>query len=439
MLHRSVAHMQFQILHDEIRPGGCRAVRQNASTLSKIVFSGLVGALCAVGQSSQTDRVASEDRGIANTSLVYNELTETEKHRILEIRRSVVGLPVLPTGAELGRNNLVDQKRDELPRDYSRHRVVDIPTIISKFFSHVLSEEFSNALVKNYTNLGDRQCKNHTTQFYELWYKLSEKYSDAEGSSGALRQYLTKDEKILLENAFRTYDENCLQSSLSKIPDEIRRIVGLLEVRGNERLPFCTVTLIDSNKVLTSRHCFIDANTGDYNIGCSKLLKPGLSVRFLSDLKTAYGIARLPQNCADMRKEFSIDEDSIELTLKSDPPNAYPAIQTTDMASNVPDMGFWMIGLNGYVLDSYELNAKAPVESAIRYSPISTCAVLSVNANCLFHTCQTGPRMSGAGLLKMKTDGGIELHGIHTGTSDMYKQCGANAPATSEMNLALRM
>jgi hypothetical protein len=57
-------------------------------------------------------------------------------------------------------------------------------------------------------------------------------------------------------------------------------------------------------------------------------------------------------------------------------------------------------------------------------------------AGCIYHSCQTGPATSGAGLLIVEPDERIRLVGVHKGPLGRSTGCEQNPPVDLQLNLA---
>ena len=346
-----------------------------------------------------------------------------------------------PDSGELPQSFLDEETEfaTKIDMDIRPQRPVNLSALDDEKFKHLLEHEEIGSLKSEFNKLGDGECGKHADEFYNQWYYLSSKYKDEVKKSGSLRQHLLTQEQQSLDEKFSNYDENCLSSRLDRIPKEIQRVVGILEVRGNNGKPFCTTTLIGPRTVITSRHCFVEPTRGQQVVGCRALSRPGLSIRFLYDLYKEYKVeGLLDSDCARLAESYSIQNDFIKLELTQDVQNAIPASLVIDKASFKPGTLFWTIGYSDYVAQANP-NATSLPKKAIRYAPRLTCGVLISTKHCIFHSCQTAPGMSGAGLLQQKKGGGIELIGVHVGTSELYKECGHKPLKINNVNLATRL
>lgn len=318
------------------------------------------------------------------------------------------------------------------------------PDAIPQYFPDIKDLPAVQNVITKFGNLGTGKskgkCGSLADEFYENWEELDKK---------RVSQSLTREEIQSLNNKFSEYDNHCLRSDYKHdkhISDRVLKVVGLLVVNDQKKLPFCTVTLIGPDIVITNRHCFI-TREGGYDTGCWKFFDPGLSVRFLhksqyqdESQEKFYKVKSIlgGKQCNQIQEKYSINNDSIKLKLEEEVLDITPASIIDDYKPITPGTVIWLIGYSEYVHVINELINHQSEDEGVRYSPDGTCAVLSTTEYCIYHTCQTAPRMSGAGMLLTKDNGEVELIGIHVGSSKgLYKECGRNYRKADKLNLGL--
>lgn len=286
-------------------------------------------------------------------------------------------------------------------------------------------------------NAAALQCSTSAESFVGVWDRLAQRYPQEFRSGTVLRRVLTAPEFAELEQAFDTYDTECLYSNLAQLPEEIANVAGVLEIGGQARRVFCGATLVGPKTAITNRHCFVDPASGEYAAGCKLLVSPGVYIRFLSALDKPYRIMALETPCPRLKREYNVSDDFIRVTLSEPVIGVRPAKITGASAEVSVGTTFWTAGPSSYVSQTKSTDVMANPYGSVRFASNPSCIVLTRSLECMLHSCQTAPGTSGAGLLLLGVDREVELIGIHAGASSIASQCGDGTPSLSGVNLAV--
>lgn len=233
--------------------------------------------------------------------------------------------------------------------------------------------------------------------------------------------------------AASSYETECL-TALANVPLTIRQVVGVLVVGGR---PFCSATIIGDKDLLTSRHCFVDSDSGDSLITLDHWRDGNVSFvpATMQNSRSAFSVA--PPNSAELQaiqNKFDAPADYLRLsTMRS---MQYAAVYKPAPAPKIEyPVTAWLVGSNIHLDDIGQ--AGAPLDF-VRGAAPNACALLEKTpAGCVYHTCQTSPSTSGAGMLIANTAGKVELLAIHKGTIAEAMTCETSPPQSLLLNLAI--
>ena len=304
---------------------------------------------------------------------------------------------------------------------------VDMENVIQEFIDPKNLDEFK-ALVAAFKRLGEGRCREATRALLALTDDSSP--LQAFGADAAL--------DLLRYAAFQSYDAECLSSEIDGIPEEVRRVTGILEVsHPRHPKPFCTATLVGSDLIVTSRHCFIKSS-GVRNAGCLGLRNPGIAVRFLDSSDETHRVDHPHIRCDSSDRPTGTDRDFVYATLARAVANADPAAVVPRSKQIPPGSLFWLVGFSDFAAKADQASGRTDPLAAVRYAPRDTCGVLYASGACLLHTCQTGMGVSGAGLLRIPEGSRPELLAVHAGPARLAANCGPDAPSSQLANVASR-
>ena len=189
--------------------------------------------------------------------------------------------------------------------------------------------------------------------------------------------------------------------------------------------------------MLTSRHCFVDPATGN-------------GLKYLDHWKDG-NVSFVPAVAQNSRESFKLQEpsatDLAKIVRKFAPPLDYWVVETTRAMefsavyeraptdTNQYPITTWLVGSNINLDDIGQ--PRTPLEF-VRGAAPTACAVLEKSAaGCLYHTCQSSPSTSGAGILVTDASGAVKLIGVHKGTIAEAVGCEATPPGSLRLNFAV--
>lgn len=306
--------------------------------------------------------------------------------------------------------------------------------------AHSLAESSTNVfdLMQEVPGLPEDE-RYQTPRYREVIDSFSEACIDAATSLNNALVETIADESLFRQrftNSFipatSAYDLNCF-TSLNQIPIEIRNITGVLV---KDRVPFCSATIIGEDRMLTSRHCFIDADSGA-DLRFTALTRGAITFHSFSQTagNKVYPVRTVTQEVdQSLFQPFDVADDYIVLRTIGFPSIAYPdrvSITPNDPSLPIP---VWVVGSNE-LLGS--LSGGGSVMSTVRASGPKACSILEVTEKgCIYHSCQTGPSTSGATLMRTDENGGISILGVHKAPISRGKTCENQPPVNLKLNLA---
>jgi hypothetical protein len=228
-----------------------------------------------------------------------------------------------------------------------------------------------------------------------------------------------------------SYDKDCL-TPLAVVPQPIRRVVGLLTTKDG--VAFCTATILNDRTIVTSRHCFVAADNGKATTVRPQLFSELIG---LQTLEPHFGRSRFtiaaPNPDTLRLAAFAPGEDYVVLKLKSWTFEHFAETHASPLENDQLPIATWIVGSNPTLTDASR--ARTPMES-VRGSSPQACSILEATASgCLYHSCQTGPATSGAGVIAV--DGNrVRLVGIHKGPTARAQGCETTPPLDLQLNLA---
>jgi len=236
--------------------------------------------------------------------------------------------------------------------------------------------------------------------------------------------------------AAAAYGLSCF-APLNTVPKPIMAVVGILAVSGGggALMPFCSATAVGSNQIVSARHCFFSEFDGKAKPAELEALESGqVTFRSLNPSQQDVNFTVTPGAEADLSPQvFQPYQD--EIVLRTDLPLQAFAVRASDRIaqSDVP-VPLWLVGAN--VMPSLSNQWIGNVRDLTWASGPKACAVVGVSeTGCAYHTCQTSPSSSGAGLLREK-NGAVYLVAVHHGPASRAGACEAQAPADLRLNLA---
>ena len=404
---------------------------------------------CALSQGTVDEGIVESSQETVDLLSQYSDSSDPEQQWIIDAPNRLRGYPVHPDWIVTGQKstplqsgwlgNVLMAPPLLLNVDSPRFIPIDVPSIIEQQFQGLLMDDRILGVIDAFNRLGTGMCSQQASNFYDAWLDFRDSYAQQYQRTRTLRRYMAADERIKLEEVFADYDTNCLIADVGSIPLSVRSVVGILELFDGTWHPFCTATLVNDRTVITSKHCFVERSTGIRSVGCAYWPTPqGIVVRFLHDLGRAYRLVKLSIQCLNRNERYSVLNDYVEATLGEDVVKSVPARIAQRSNAILPGTSFWSVGYSSYVTEAYGEKAQPLPLAAIRYAPVETCGVLAATTSCVFHSCQTAPGTSGAGLLR-EVDGAVELIGVHFGSSEPFAVCGEGAPQTKDVNLAIRL
>lgn len=232
-----------------------------------------------------------------------------------------------------------------------------------------------------------------------------------------------------------SFDTNCL-TPLKDLPVPLKRVVGILLDKDGKA--FCSATITGARTVLTSRHCFVRGEDGAEEPNLEQLFTEQISLQTAEQHhgRDSFSIAA-PDAAALPLAPFVASDDYLVLRVKSWDLQYQVATDPVRLPEGKNPIPAWIIGSNPTLADVGQ--AKTAMDFT-RGSKPQACAILEVSAKgCVYHSCQTGPATSGAGILvydESKPADPVRLLGVHKGPVASAKSCDGSPPVDLQVNLA---
>lgn len=230
-----------------------------------------------------------------------------------------------------------------------------------------------------------------------------------------------------------SYEDECL-TQLDDVPAEIRRVLGVLSIGG---APFCSGTIIDTNKLITSRHCFSKSSTGNTKPALQHWKDGNLAFITAEPHNGRHDFKVSPPSSAtlaSLAQPFTATQDYwlLETTRRFAHKAMYEA--APDDTTDYPVLA-WLVGTN-INLDDFG-TPQTPL-GLIRGSAPTACAILErTDAGCVYHTCQSSPATSGAGIFHSDVTEGVRVLGVHKGTIVEAGSCESSPPVALQLNMGI--
>lgn len=195
----------------------------------------------------------------------------------------------------------------------------------------------------------------------------------------------------------------------------------------------CTGLALRPDLIVTARHCFFPGDVGNRpgagvspsNVRAFFIGRPGIFVQ-ARELLDADGnsLSKRTQQDYIGREDIAFIKlaTPVDLAGTSDALLAAPLPEGGKAITDVIIAGF-----HSQITTDPSQQIAQNGGAAVRYDNSGGCMVVRFNnARCYFHTCQTGPGVSGAPILKFREEAGAMrayLLGIHTGTRHSQRLC----------------
>jgi hypothetical protein len=235
-----------------------------------------------------------------------------------------------------------------------------------------------------------------------------------------------RDKAAPVIHAQERYEKACLES---RIPTElnpslVQRAVGLL-MFGDK--VFCTALRTSASEVLTAKHCFQDANTGQLSEDVNAVLNGQAQMWFTYEAEPSnrFGICKASLPKAGTR--FGPESDHVRLRISlTNTPTAPLKWAATPIKTGTS------LYLRGYF--PFTGATENPV-GRLRSTAAGGCYAHSASERCFFHACQTTPIMSGSPIFIRPEPGGqtdtLSIAGIHLGSALLSDPNGVNGSVCS--------
>lgn len=252
--------------------------------------------------------------------------------------------------------------------------------------------------------------------------------------------------RVMESKGFRTPDAQLIQRYIAcsagwrdlppKQQQWIERRLFVIGIKSQNNpigeLP-CTGLALRPDLIVTARHCFFPDDIGNRpgtavppsNVRAYFIGKPGSFVQ-ARELLDADGnsLSRRSQQDYIGREDIAFIKlaTPVDLAGTSDALLAAPLPEGANAITDVIIAGF-----HGQITTNPSQQIARNGGDAVRYDNSGGCMVVRFNnARCYFHTCQTGPGVSGAPALKFREEAdGMRTYllGIHTGTRHSQRLC----------------
>lgn len=229
-----------------------------------------------------------------------------------------------------------------------------------------------------------------------------------------------RDKAAIVISAQERYERSCLEA---RIPPElnpplVRRAVGLLMY---EDKVFCTALRTSENEVLTAKHCFYKANTGESSDDVNAVLSNKGQMWFSYE--------------AEPNNRFGVCKESLPKTVERFGPDSDNFILKISHTNSPPAPLTWVktpikMGTSLYLRGYFPFSGPAATfVDRLRSTAVGGCYAHSTSERCFFHACQTTPIMSGAPIfIRPKTgtqNNTLSIAGIHLGSALLSDPNGA--------------
>ena len=227
------------------------------------------------------------------------------------------------------------------------------------------------------------------------------------------------------------YERDCL-TALDAVPVAVRGVTGVLVTPAGA--PWCSATIIGSDRLLTARHCFVDAVTGTPYDTFHQVPPGRIGFRSIEPHNGRHSFSTRWLRAPPLEKFGPLD-DFVVLKIKDWTFERWAATATKAPTNAEMPIAAWVVGSNATLGDVAK--ARTPFEFTRGSSP-EACSLLEVTANgCLYHSCQTGEATSGAGVLTLSESGSVTLLGVHNAAIAGAQGCEATPPVEDTINLAI--
>ena len=231
--------------------------------------------------------------------------------------------------------------------------------------------------------------------------------------------------------AANNYERNCM-TRLADVPLAVRQITGVLVT---QLVPWCSATIVGSNRLLTLRHCFVHPD-GTPTEAYARVAPSLVSFAALEEHGGQRSFTVTWNGDPPPLVPFTALQDWLVLTIRDGAFEHYVRPQPVQAGQGMPQ-SVWVVGSNAHLGD---LTSGRPALEFTRASAPKACAIVRVTpSGCIYHTCQTGPATSGAGMLALATTGTVTLLGVHKARISEAGSCESSPPYNDVLNLAVNI
>ena len=224
------------------------------------------------------------------------------------------------------------------------------------------------------------------------------------------------------------YDLHCF-APMESVPVEIKRVTGILLY---DHVPFCSGTIVSPSFILTSKHCFVNPDTGTKKPSYSALINHNITFMPLTRHSGYRTFSMRPVEDPEL-EPFPPPDDMIVIEAFDGRFEHHARMSPLAETARCP-IPVWVVGANSLVSD---IGISRPALGFVRASAPEACSVLEISSSgCLYHSCQTAPMTSGAGLLTMSRGSGVSIVGVHKGPIGRAEGCESEPPLNLGINLA---
>ena len=230
-------------------------------------------------------------------------------------------------------------------------------------------------------------------------------------------------------DAQREFDGACLSKDVPAEmgPDAVKAAVGMLVY---DDLPFCAAFRLSNSKLLTARHCFIDAE-GNLRDTVHALAAPDkrLWFQYAAEPSHRFEVCKSSVPSGNDAVRLHPERDRITLTVAT----TAAAVPKWEWADAKP-------GESLYVRGYFAFGAEATPLERLRGSAAGGCAALVIKGKCVLNGCQSLPTSSGAPVFLRPEPGGpsvpLRVVGLHLGSADYADTASSEAcPALKSSDL----
>jgi hypothetical protein len=222
--------------------------------------------------------------------------------------------------------------------------------------------------------------------------------------------------------AEEAFERECMEKTIPPElnPAWVEQAVGVISF-GDKVI--CTALRIAADKIVTAKHCFLNADNGRISpaVAAAKAGKASMWFSYPAEPAHRYGLCRASLPAAIVGR-VSPDLDHVTLTMRA---TAAP-VAPLSWSTSAPPNGHALYLRGFFPFASHETT----MLGRLRSSSSGGCIAHAGAGRCFFHACQTTPLMSGAPVFMRPEPGAVptrlQVAGMHLGAASLSDPKGVN-------------